>query len=207
MARRVAPFPKMLKRRPGPAGPWPAPDPASPCRGGAGPTSRSAWATEPPARSSGQLLAVVGSETFEPPNQGIASPLWILDATAAVTAPPLTVEPQHLSTWRNPGGAAAGNLGLSVHFFRLDGGLLYVSHYHGGVWAIDLRTPEKQSKPQDFGYIMPIPPGAIAPPEDCCIGFDLDGAPMVFDVAVKDGTVYAADIIQGVTATRFDSPN
>jgi hypothetical protein len=156
---------------------------------------------------SGQLLVVVGSETFEPPNQGIASPLWILDATAAVVAPPLTVEPQHLSTWRNPGGAAAGNLGLSVHFFRLDGGLLYASHYHGGVWAIDLHTPETQAQPQDFGYIMPIPPGAIAPPEDCCIGFDLDGAPMVFDVAVKDGTVYAADIIQGVTASRFDLPN
>jgi predicted small lipoprotein YifL len=155
---------------------------------------------------SGQLLVVVGSETFEPPNQGIASPLWILDATAAVTAPPLTVEPQHLSTWRNPGGAAAGNLGLSVHFFRLDGGLLYVSHYHGGVWAIDVRTPEAQTNPEAFGYIMPIPPGAIAPPEDCCIGFDLDGAPMVFDVAVKDGTVYAADIIQGVTAIRFAGP-
>lgn len=156
---------------------------------------------------SGQLLVVVGAETFEPPNQGIASPLWILDATAAVTAPPLTVDPTHLSTWRNPGGAAAGNLGLSVHFFRLEDGLLYTSHYHGGVWAIDLRTPERQADPHAFGYIMPIPPGAISPPEDCCIGFDLDGAPMVFDVAVKDGYVYAADIVQGVTASKFDLPN
>jgi hypothetical protein len=155
---------------------------------------------------SGQLLVVVGSETFEPANQDIASPLWVLDATAAVAATPLTVEPVHVSTWRNPGGAAAGSLGLSVHFFRLEGGLLYVSHYHGGVWAIDLRTAEAQATPAAFGYIMPVPPGAASPPKECCHGFDLDGVPMVFDVAVKDGMVYAADLVQGVTAVRFAAP-
>ena len=153
---------------------------------------------------SGQLLVVVGSETFEAPNQDVASPLWVLDATDAVAGPPLTSGPEHLSTWRNPGGAAAGHLGLSVHFFRLQDGVLYVSHYHGGVWAIDLRTPGTQAAPPVLGYLMPIPPNAIEPPKECCIGFDLDGAPMVFDAAVKDGTVYAADIIQGVTATRFE---
>ncbi len=152
---------------------------------------------------SGQLLVVVGAETFEPPNQGVASPLWVLDATDAVAGPPLASEPVYLSTWRNPGGAAAGNLGLSVHFFRLQEGVLYVSHYHGGVWAIDLRTPGAQAAPPVLGYLMPIPPNAIEPPKDCCIGFDLDGAPMVFDVEAKGETVYAADIIQGVTAMRF----
>lgn len=155
---------------------------------------------------SGQLLVVVGSETFEPENQEIASPIWILDATVAAAGLPLAAEPVHLSTWRNPGGAAAGSLGLSVHFFRLEDGLLYLSHYHGGIWGIDLRTPEAQAAPAAFGYIMPIPPTAIAPPEECCIGFDLDGAPMVFDIEVKDGVVYGADIIQGVTASRFVTP-
>jgi hypothetical protein len=152
----------------------------------------------------GQLLLVVGSETFESENQGIASPVWILDATAAVLAAPLSQEPIFRSEWRNPGGAAAGKLGLSVHFFRIVDGVLYLSHYHGGVWAIGLRTPEEQADPPVLGYIMPIPEGAIAPPEDCCIGFDLDGAPMVFDVVAKDGVAYGADIIQGLTVTRFD---
>ncbi|HJQ93305.1 MAG TPA: hypothetical protein VJ874_03350 [Candidatus Thermoplasmatota archaeon] len=155
---------------------------------------------------SGQLLLVVGSETFEPENQGIASPIWILDGTAAVLAPPLTVEPTHVSTWRNPGGATAGSLGLSVHFFRLEDGLLYLSHYHGGIWGVDLRTPEAQADPQHFGYIMPVPPDAVRPPQDCCIGFDLNGTPMVFDVEVHDGVAYGADIIQGLTATRFARP-
>ena len=155
---------------------------------------------------SGELLVVVGAETFEPPNQGVASPLWMLDATAAVAGTPLAVAPTHLSTWRNPGGAAAGNLGLSVHFFRLQDGLLFTSHYHGGVWGIDLRTLAAQKDPEAFGYIMPVPPGAIAPPEECCIGFDLGGVPMVFDVVVQGDVVYAADIIQGVTASRFELP-
>ena len=155
---------------------------------------------------SGQLLIVVGSETFEPENQAIASPVWVLDGTAAILAPPLTVEPTHVSTWRNPGGAAAGLLGLSVHFFRLEDGLLYLSHYHGGVWAIDLRTPAAQADPRDFGYAMPVPVDAVAPPEECCIGFDLDGVPMVFDVEVLDGTVYGADLLQGVVAVRFERP-
>lgn len=157
---------------------------------------------------SGQLLVVVGSETFEEENQGIASPVWVLDATAAAAASlPLQVAPQHVGTWRNPGGAAAGSLGLSVHFFRLEDGLLYLSHYHGGVWAIDLRTPEAQAEPRAFGYAMPVPAAPVAPPEDCCIGFDLDGVPMVFDVEVLDGTAYAADLLQGVTAIRFDRPS
>jgi hypothetical protein len=156
---------------------------------------------------SGQLLIVVGSETFETENQGIASPIWILDGTLAAGSPvPLAVEPTHVGTWRNPGGAAAGSLGLSVHFFRLEDGLLYLSHYHGGIWGVDLRTPEAQADPQHFGYVMPLPPNAARPPNDCCIGFDLNGTPMVFDVEVLDGVAYGADIIQGVTATRFERP-
>lgn len=156
---------------------------------------------------SGQLLIVVGSETFEPENQAIASPVWILDGTLAAASPvPLAVEPTHVSTWRNPGGAAAGSLGLSVHFFRLEDGLLYLSHYHGGLWGVDLSTPAAQAEPRHFAYIMPVPPTPVAPPEDCCIGFDLDGVPMVFDVEVLDGVVYGADIIQGLTASRFERP-
>lgn len=160
----------------------------------------------------GQLLVVVGAETFEPENQGIASPLWVLDATATVGGPAgtglpgLGPDPVLLGTWRNPSGAPAGNLGLSVHFFRLEGGLLYVSHYHGGIWAIDLRTAEAQKAPKAFGYAMPVLEDAVAPPEECCIGFDLNGAPMVFDVAVRQGVVYSADESQGVAAIRFTAP-
>lgn len=157
----------------------------------------------------GQLLVVVGSETFESANQGIASPIWVLDATASVLGLPLGTDPIHMGTWRNPGSAPAGNLGLSVHFFRIEEGLLYLSHYHGGVWAVDLRTPEAQASPKAFGYIMPVPPNPTPVPSECCgslTGFDIAGIPMVFDVEVKDGRVYAADIIQGLSVVDFQPP-
>lgn len=155
----------------------------------------------------GELIVVVGSETFEDENQNIASPIWILDATATLEGAPMQNPPMHVSTWRNPSNAPAGALGLSVHFFRQQDGLLYLSHYHGGVWGIDLRTQEDRNRPEAFAYIMPIGSNPVTPPDWCCLGWDLDGAPMVFDVAVaRDGTVFAADIVQGVSSIRMDAP-
>ncbi len=151
----------------------------------------------------GRLIVVAGSETFEDQNNHIASPIWILDATQVVLED--TANPVHLSTWRNPSEAPAGRLGLSVHFFRQQDGMIYLSHYHGGVWAIDISTPELREAPRNAGYIMPVPEHATPVPEECCIGWDLDGAPMVFDVEVsRDGTVFAADLVQGVSSVRFD---
>ncbi len=156
--------------------------------------------------ATGELIVVVGSETFEPSNQGIPSPIWILDATQTVAEPPMTAQPIHVGTWSNPGGAPAGDLGLSVHFFRQEDGLLYISHYHGGVWGVDLRTPEARAQPTHFAYMMPVPEDPVLPPEECCIGFDLDGVPMVFDLAVDDGIVYAADLLQGVVSLEMQRP-
>ncbi len=156
----------------------------------------------------GELIIVAGSETFEEENQQIASPIWILDATAMMEGQPMENPPEHLSTWRNPSRAPAGALGLSVHFFRQQDGLLYLSHYHGGVWGIDLRTEADRNRPAHFAYIMPLGDDPVFAPDWCCLGWDLDGAPMVFDVAVDaQGTVYAADIVQGVSSIRMEPPS
>jgi hypothetical protein len=159
---------------------------------------------------SGELIIVVGAETFEEENQDIPSPVWILDGTSMVAADaPLSedgaAEPDYLSDWVNPDNAPAGDLTNSVHFFRQQDGLLYLSHYHGGVWVIDLRDDAARARPEHVAYIMPITQTPTFAPEDCCIGFPLAGAPMVFDVEVdSNGIVYAADIIQGVSAIRID---
>jgi hypothetical protein len=155
-------------------------------------------------RVDGRLIVVVGSETFEDELNHIASPIWILDATGAVAGTPLATAPEHLATWGNPSDAPAGRLGLSVHFFRQLDGFLYLSHYHGGVWAFDLTTDESRREMTAIGFIMPIPEEPAIPFAECCIGWDLSGVPMVFDVAVDaDHNVYAADIIQGVSSLRF----
>lgn len=156
----------------------------------------------------GRFIVVVGSETFEDEINHIASPIWVLDATDAVSGLPLQTEPEHVSTWGNPSEAPAGRLGLSVHFFRQLDGFLYLSHYHGGVWAFNLTTDEARRGMEPIGFIMPIAEEPTIPFEECCIGWDLSGVPMVFDVAVDARhNVYAADIIQGVSSIRFhESP-
>lgn len=154
----------------------------------------------------GTLVVVVGTETFETENQGIPSPLWILDATDAATdGVPLT-DMEAITKWTNPDGAPSGALGLSLHFTRLQDGLLYISHYHGGVWVLDVRTPELRANPEILAAIQPVPDNAVSAPENCCIGFDLAGVPMVFDVEVSAaGQIFAADIVQGVVEIqRFE---
>ncbi len=158
----------------------------------------------------GEFVIVVGTETFEEENQDLPSPIWVLDGTAMLLEDaPLTEEgvpqPEYLSTWSNPGGAPSGELTNSVHFFRQQDGLLYLSHYHGGIWVIDLRTEADRVRPEHIAYIMPIHDDPLLAPEDCCINFPLAAVPMVFDVAVDaNGIVYGADIIQGVSAIRIN---
>lgn len=158
----------------------------------------------------GELIIVVGTETFEEENQQLPSPVWILDGTAMVAADAQIdesgfAEPEYLGTWTNPDNAPAGELTSSVHFFRQQDGLLYLSHYHGGVWVIDLRTDADRVRPEHVAYIMPITRNTVVPPEDCCVGFPLAAVPMVFDVAVdRNGVVYAADIIQGVSSIAIE---
>lgn len=159
------------------------------------------------ARIDGRLIIALGTETFEPELQEIASPIWILDATDAVADGDPLAEPVHEGTWRNPGGAPSGDLHRSVHFFRIHGGDLYLSHYHGGVWAVGIGTPEERAAPRAWGYIMPVPDDAVPVPEECCLGHDTAGAPMVLDVEVTDDGVFAADHVQGLVALRFTRPS
>ncbi|HUR60954.1 MAG TPA: hypothetical protein VM286_01140 [Candidatus Thermoplasmatota archaeon] len=153
-----------------------------------------------------KVLVVVGAASFEPENQGIASPLWILDATGTIKGNALFQlgpDPRLMGTWRNPSHAPAGDLGLSIQFFRIEHGLLYIGHGHGGVWAVDLRTDEARTYPTAYAYAMPMPPDPVAAPAACCKGHDLKGVPMVLDVAVREGVVYTADVTQGVVAVRM----
>lgn len=139
----------------------------------------------------GERVTVVGSEVFENRNVDVPSPVWILDTTDLA-------RPDHVGTWTNPGGHGSRNLLLSAHFFELADGRVYLSHYHGGVWVLDISTPEARAAPAAVGYYMPVENNGYRPPEDCCGAFDLAGIPMTFDVTVVDGTVWAADWFTGL---------
>lgn len=138
-------------------------------------------------------IAVVGSEVFEGRHLEVPSPVWILDVTD-LSAPRL------LHTWTNPGGHGSDSLFYSAHFLRIEDGRVALSHYHGGMWFLDIRDPDAV---ETVGYYMPHEDHGFAPPQNCCFGFHLAGIPMTMDVVWKDGVAFAADIFTGVYAVRL----
>ncbi len=138
-------------------------------------------------------VIVVGSEVFEERHLETPSPVWILDGTDLEA-------PELVSTWTNPAGAGSDNLLYSAHFFRIDDGHVHLSHYHGGVWVLDISTQAKQAEPEVAGAYLPNADTGYRPDTECCLGFNLAGIPVTMD-AVGDGNVtYAADIQTGVYA-------
>lgn len=164
----------------------------------------------------GRRILALESENW----QDLPSPLWVLDATDFGAI-------QHVSTWTNPGQAPAnagrtdtGSLAFSTHNPRMEDGIIYLSHYHGGVWILDVRTMDKVHEPEIMGYYLPhednggYKPGnknsalPINPPPEgyplCFGGFSINEAPNVMDLEVRDGIIYAADIHTGLYTLTYD---
>lgn len=158
-----------------------------------------------------RILAVESEDWQDQP-----SPVWMLDATDFGAL-------QHIGTWSNSAGAPANakengpSLAFSTHNPRLEGGVLYLAHYHGGVWILDVRTLAKAAAPEIMGYLVPhednggyrpqSSQSALPLPADpsCFGGFQIAELPNVMDVEVHNGLVYAADLHTGVYALRYDS--
>ncbi len=140
-------------------------------------------------------IVVVGSEVFEARHNETASPLWILDMTDLA-------EPELLSTWTNPAGTGSQELLFSAHFFRMEDGIIHLSHYHGGVWQIDVSTPAKQVAPEILGAYLPSQDTGFEPASECCLGFNLAGIPVTMDAVAKDGVTFAADYQTGIYALK-----
>lgn len=149
------------------------------------------------------------------------SPLWIVDATNFD-------DMTHVTTWYNPGNHSANaggaqTLAFSTHNPRIENGTLYLAHYHGGVWILDISSLNKTQEPPVLGYFIPsednggykaqssqsaLPyPGPIGGPGNhplCYGGFSMDEMPNVFDLEVRNGIVYAADLHTGLYTITQD---
>ena len=142
-------------------------------------------------------LMVVEAETFEDGHVDTASPIWVVDVTDFEA-------PEVLYEWTNPGGHGSDRLLFSTHFFEIFEERVYMAHYHGGVWVLDVSVPEDV---RVDGYYMPAQDTGYTPGPDCCIGWNLGAMPMTFDVKVDSrGFVHAADLATGYYALEFQSP-
>lgn len=143
----------------------------------------------------GRRIAVVTSEDWG----DYPSALWILDATDLGLV-------ETLGNWSAPGEHAADGLRYSMHNPRFMDSTLVLSYYHGGVWALDLSTPEKRASPEIVGQYMPsetngwkpVKPKTAAVSDSLCGVFNLADAPLAFDVEIGDGVVYVADMPSGL---------
>ncbi|HUR69541.1 MAG TPA: hypothetical protein VM370_09875 [Candidatus Thermoplasmatota archaeon] len=120
-----------------------------------------------------------------------AGEAYVLDTTDPAA-------PALLAKWTLPGDPVNdGGYRFSPHNFDPQGTKVVYAHYHGGVWVLDLATPEA---PQVKGYVFPtVPAGepAFNATED---------APNVWAaVWAADGTIYASDIGTGLYHYRLVS--
>jgi hypothetical protein len=143
------------------------------------------------------------------------SPVWILDATDFDAI-------ERIGNWTNPGqkpanagqagaGTFNGQLTFSTHNPRLEDGIVYLNHYHGGMWMLNVSSIRQAMAPEILGYYLPhndnggfVPrsaEGTYPKPNSC--GFELDEVPIVFDLEVKDGIVYAADLHTGLYVLEY----
>lgn len=164
----------------------------------------------------GQRIVVLESEDW----RGNPSPMWVLDATDFGAM-------YRIGNWTNPGGKPAnagvpsapavnnfgGQLIFSTHNPRAEDGLVYLSHYHGGIWVLNVTTYAKAENPEIMGYYLPHndnggyrPRSAEAayPKPNVVCGFELTQVPLVFDSEVLDGIAYIADVHTGLYAVTLD---
>ncbi|HVL47446.1 MAG TPA: hypothetical protein VM889_02715 [Candidatus Thermoplasmatota archaeon] len=94
-----------------------------------------------------------------------------------------------------------GFLMFSPHYVEIVNRTLFVTLYHGGVWAVDLSTPEKIAAPPSIGVFIP---DQVSPRPPKAAG-GMDWTPIVLDVlGFPDGTLAVFDGTSGVYMIRFD---
>ncbi|HLE47478.1 MAG TPA: hypothetical protein VI818_04200 [Candidatus Thermoplasmatota archaeon] len=100
--------------------------------------------------------------------------------------------------------AWSGGFLFSLHYIGVSNRTLFVSNYHGGLWAVDVSTPEAMKTMPTIGVFQPtnVSPKPIGKPTS------YDHAPAILDVnPLADGTLITYDHTSGVYAVRFDASN
>lgn len=92
-------------------------------------------------------------------------------------------------------------LQFSTHYFTVVDRTLFVSLYHGGVWAVDV-SDEALASPRSIGVWLPDRVSPSPPAQ----GAGLGSADMVLDVvALEDGTLLSWGSLSGAYLLRFDA--
>lgn len=143
----------------------------------------------------GRHYTIAGQELGGRPQGRPTGWVYVLDTTD-----PARVE--EVGRWTLPVDVAwDGFLQFSTHYVEVVGRTLFVTMYHGGVWAVDLSTPERLREPATVGVFLPdrVSP---KPPKGPAFGW----TPTVLDVlAYPNGDLVVFDGPSGLYTLRFDA--
>ncbi|MHB8586568.1 MAG: LVIVD repeat-containing protein [Thermoplasmatota archaeon] len=148
----------------------------------------------------GRHYAIVGQEFTSRPSNRPTGWIHIIDDTNPA-------KPNETGRWTLPVDTQANwgqNELFSTHYFNLVNRTLFVSMYHGGVWAVDLSNQTDLAMPRTIGVY--IPANAPANPPKVQWTGQIRGWPYVLDVVPfpADGTITIFDSTSGAYDLRFN---
>lgn len=140
---------------------------------------------------------IAGQEFIGRPEDRPSGWIYILDDTDPTDV-------KEIARWTLPYDTEAdwgSNEVWSTHYFAVQNRTLFVTFYHGGVWAVDLNNP---AEPRSIGVYVPhnVPE---KPPHVRWEG-QIRTWPYVLDIFVNpDGTLLTYDSTSGAYLLRFDA--
>lgn len=117
---------------------------------------------------------------------------------------------QLLGKWANPGMRSTGYdtqffpVGeYSAHNVQFVDGLVYMAHYHAGVWVIDVGSWVKENPDAKGDLRSPLPDDIPNMGVYLTHDADVGTAGAIWDVVVKDGHIYASDYALGLFVLHY----
>ena len=159
----------------------------------------------------GRHYTILGEECGGPSRGNPSCLIYVVDTTDPT-------KPFLVGAWTLPRPVQwRQGLQFSMHYFAVVGRTLFVTTYHGGLWAVDLSTPEALKKMPSIGVLVPAmesPKPVGTPPRstagkvllEVIAGATADDRPTLMDVvALSDGSLVTWDAQGGLYTVRFDA--
>ncbi|HLE48306.1 MAG TPA: hypothetical protein VI818_08425 [Candidatus Thermoplasmatota archaeon] len=112
-------------------------------------------------------------------------------------------KPTFVGGWTLPAETGSwGGAMFSPHYLAVINRTLFITTYHGGVWAVDVSNPETLFKMPSIGVFMPDIPS----PKPVTRRLPYDFGPVVLDaLPLSDGTLLVYDGYTGLYSVKFDA--
>jgi hypothetical protein len=135
-------------------------------------------------------------------NGDLPGTMWIIDATDFSKLS--NAQETLVTTWNTPSGVPSGQLTFSAHNQQIVGDLIYLSHYHGGIFVLDASEAfnGKKVAPREVGWALPCETKNTRPTLDA--GTFPHTRCDFWDAYFYKGHILAADIKGGLYSLVYE---